>query len=250
MNSLGFIPAAYASGERHRQGGITTTGNTHAHRALIAGAWASRSPAKVSRHLQWRLEKCPQPLQEIRWQAPVRLCQRDRKLSARGTHANLVVVADARALMAFLWAIAQEVPMTAEPPHTSRLRERCRLVPASRGTPVLNRLLAETPPRCGATLGGVKRSEPSSLERGRPPTHASQVGPNPRRSTGSPVVASWLRLFRWPRTPRGHPDEENRERILTTLLTSEVISTLCFRCGEQPQRRRSVGCSPPLASGG
>jgi hypothetical protein len=66
----------------------------------------------VSRHLQLRLEKLPKPLQDISWKAQVRLCQRYRKLCARGTHANQVVVAMARELIAFMWAIVREVPLT------------------------------------------------------------------------------------------------------------------------------------------
>ena len=50
-HSLGFTPSADSTGERRQQGGITTTGNSHARRALVAGAWASRFPAKVSRPL-------------------------------------------------------------------------------------------------------------------------------------------------------------------------------------------------------
>jgi transposase len=111
MSSLGFTPSAYSSGERRRQGGLTKAGNTHARRALIEGAWASRYPATVSRHLQLRLEKVPKPIQDIRWKAPVRLCKRYRQLSARGKNANQVVVAIARELRAFMWAIAQEVAL-------------------------------------------------------------------------------------------------------------------------------------------
>ncbi len=113
MSYLGLIPSEYSSGERRRQGGITKAGNTHARRALIEGAWAYRYPAKVSRHLQVRLEKLPKPLQDISWKAQVRLCKRDRKLSARGKHPNQVVVAIARELIAFMWAIAREVPVAA-----------------------------------------------------------------------------------------------------------------------------------------
>ena len=88
-------------------------GNTHARRALVEGAWAYRYPAKVSRHLQLRLEKLPKPIQDISWKAQVRLCKRYRQLSARGKNANQVVVAIARELAAFMWAIAQQVPVTA-----------------------------------------------------------------------------------------------------------------------------------------
>jgi transposase len=113
MSYLGLIPSEYSSGDRRRQGGITKAGNTHARRALIEGAWAYRYPAKVSRHLQLRLEALPKPIQDISWKAQVRLCKRYRKLSARGKHANQVVVAIARELIAFMWAIAREVPVTA-----------------------------------------------------------------------------------------------------------------------------------------
>jgi transposase len=112
MRYLGLPPAESSSGARRRQGSITKTGNTQARHALVEGAWAYRYPAKVSRHLQLRLEKLPKAVQDISWKAQVRLCKRYRKLSARGKHANQVVVAIARELIAFLWAIAKEVPVT------------------------------------------------------------------------------------------------------------------------------------------
>jgi len=111
MSSLGLTPSEYSSGERRRQGGITKAGNTHARRALVEGAWAYRYPAKVSRHLQLRLEKLPAEAQAIGWKAQVRLCKRYRQLIARGKHANQVVVAIAREMAAFAWAIARTVPL-------------------------------------------------------------------------------------------------------------------------------------------
>jgi transposase len=124
MSDLGLTPAAYSSGERRRQGAITKAGHSHARRALIEGAWASRYPANVSRHLQWRLEKVPQTLQDISWKAQVRLCKRCRPLRARGTHANQGVVALARELIAFMWAMARPRSVTPE--------SRVRMIPESR----------------------------------------------------------------------------------------------------------------------
>jgi transposase len=112
MKFLGLIPSEYSTGERRRQGSITKAGNTHARRALVEGAWAYRYPAKVSRHLQLRLEQQPKVIQDISWKAQVRLCKRYRKLLARGQHANQVVVAIARELVGFMWAIAKQVPVT------------------------------------------------------------------------------------------------------------------------------------------
>ena len=111
MKYLGLIPSEYSSGERRRQGSITKAGNTHARRALVEGAWAYRYPAKVSRHIQLRLEQQPKPIQDISWKAQVRLCKRYRRLIARGKHANQVVVAIARELAGFIWAIAKQVPV-------------------------------------------------------------------------------------------------------------------------------------------
>jgi transposase len=112
MKFLGLIPSEYSTGERHRQGSITKAGNSHARRVLVEGAWAYRYPAKVSRHVQLRLEQQPKAIQDISWKAQVRLCKRYRRLMARGKHANQVVVAIARELIGFMWAIAKQVPVT------------------------------------------------------------------------------------------------------------------------------------------
>ena len=112
MKFLGLIPSEYSSGERRRQGSITKAGNTHARRVLVESAWAYRYPAKVSRHLQLRLETQPKTIQDISWKAQLRLCTRYRRLMARGKHANQVVVAIARELVGFMWAIAKQVPVT------------------------------------------------------------------------------------------------------------------------------------------
>jgi len=106
-----LIPSEYSSGGHSRQGGITKTGNGRARRALIEAAWAYRYPAKVSPSIQQRLESLPQPIQDIGWKAQLRLCKRFRRLTSRGKHANIAVTAVAREILAFMWAIAKEVPL-------------------------------------------------------------------------------------------------------------------------------------------
>ena len=110
MHYLGLTPSEYSSGGRRQQGSLTTTGHTHARRALVAGAGAYRYPATVSRPLQLRLEQLPQAMPAISWKAQVRLCKRYRQLLAKGKNANQVVVAIARELVGFMWAIAKQVP--------------------------------------------------------------------------------------------------------------------------------------------
>jgi transposase len=56
---VGLIPSEYSSGSSRRQGGITKAGNGRARRALIEAAWAYRHPAKVSAHIQTRIDQLP-----------------------------------------------------------------------------------------------------------------------------------------------------------------------------------------------
>jgi transposase len=110
---LGLAPSEYSSGEKRRMGGITKTGNGHARRALVEGAWSYRYPAKVSRQIQERQESLPRSIQDIAWKAQVRLCKRYRRLTSRGKNVNVAVTAIARELAAFMWAIAREVKRSA-----------------------------------------------------------------------------------------------------------------------------------------
>jgi transposase len=110
---VGLIPSEYSSGTTRRQGGITKTGNGRARRALIEAAWAYRYNAKVSEHIHKRIETLPKPIQAIGWKAQLRLCKRFRRLTSRGKHPNIAVTAIARELLAFMWAIAKEVPLKA-----------------------------------------------------------------------------------------------------------------------------------------
>jgi transposase len=109
LSYLGLVPSEHPSGERRRQGAIPKTGNAPARRALIEGAWAYRSPAKVSRPLQLRLEKVPTAIQDLSGKAQVRLCTRSRRVVARGKNVTQVVGASARELAAFVGASARTV---------------------------------------------------------------------------------------------------------------------------------------------
>lgn len=111
MCYLGLTPSEYSSGNRRKLGGITKAGNSHVRRVLVEGAWSYRFPAKVSAHLQKRIENAPKAAQEIAWKAQVRLCKRYRRLQARGLHPNKAVVSIAREMAAFMWDIARNVPV-------------------------------------------------------------------------------------------------------------------------------------------
>jgi Transposase IS116/IS110/IS902 family len=220
---LGLIPAASASGARRPQGPRTHAGHIQARRALVEGAWASRSRAQGRRHWPLRLAQPPQLIQDLRGHAHVRLGQRSRPLGARGTQAPLVPVAMARELAGGLWAMAHQLPGAASGARTERA--------CPRNAAGVRRASEETQPRCGGTLGSVQRLREgyACRERGRHPTEARKVGTNPRRAAGATVVAAWLRLCRG--TQAQHTTC-GPEKSCSPLLTLEVIATLGFRRGE------------------
>ena len=98
--------------EQARGGAITKTGNTHARRALVEGAWAYRMKARIGRHKVDRIEALPKIVRDIGWKAQVRLCARYRRLSARSKTANVVNVAIAREMVGFIWSIACTIQST------------------------------------------------------------------------------------------------------------------------------------------
>ena len=109
MAYLGLVPTENSSGERRRQGAITKSGNRFARRALIEAAWAYQHPARVTPIIARRQTGLPKAARDIAWKAQLRLCARFRKLCARRLNKNKVVVAIARELSGFVWAIAREV---------------------------------------------------------------------------------------------------------------------------------------------
>ncbi len=109
MGYLGLVPSEHSSGPKRRLGAITKTGNGHARRILVEAAWNYRYPARISRVLQVRQEGQPAAVRDIAWRAQLRLCDRYRRLSARGVQHNKVCVAIARELLGFVWDIGQQV---------------------------------------------------------------------------------------------------------------------------------------------
>jgi transposase len=109
MGYLGLTPSEDSSGPRRRQGGITKAGNSSARRALVEAAHAYAHPARVSWVIARRHAGLAKPVTDLAWKAQLRLCARFRRLAARRLPRNKVVVAIARELSGFVWAIAREV---------------------------------------------------------------------------------------------------------------------------------------------
>jgi transposase len=118
MAYLGLVPCEDSSGPRRRQGAITKAGNAPARRMLVEVAHLYRYPARVSPVIARRQALLPKPVTDIAWAAQMRLCARFRRLAARRVPHNKIVVAVARELCGFVWAIAREVtPAPSQPVH-------------------------------------------------------------------------------------------------------------------------------------
>jgi transposase len=115
MAFLGLVPSERSTGESRRQGGITKTGNSSARKVLVEAAWTYRHSAGLGVDHQRRQKDLPEPVRDIAWKAQTRLCARFRRLLTKGKRNTVVVVAIAREIAAFLWAIAQVVEPRSAP---------------------------------------------------------------------------------------------------------------------------------------
>jgi transposase len=113
MAYLGLIPSEHSTGDTIKKGGITKTGNTHVRKALIESAQAYRLPARKSKTIRKRQKAMPDDVVAISWRAQLRLCNRYRRLVARGKRHNVAITATARELVGFIWDVARSTPVAA-----------------------------------------------------------------------------------------------------------------------------------------
>jgi transposase len=104
MGYLGMVPSERSTGDSHRRGGITKTGNGHARRVLIEAVWHCRHRPAVSAKLRKRRAGQPGWVIGIADRAQARLHRRYWHLVLRGKPSNKAATAVARELVGFIWA--------------------------------------------------------------------------------------------------------------------------------------------------
>jgi transposase len=112
MAYVGLVPSEHSSGQKRRQGAITKAGNSAARRMLVEVAWHYRHSPRVSTTIAARHEGVPKAVTDIAWKAQLRLNSKFKRLLARRMVKNKAVVAVARELAGFVWAIGQEVQIS------------------------------------------------------------------------------------------------------------------------------------------
>jgi transposase len=109
MAYVGLVPGEDSSGPKRRQGSITKAGNSAARRMLVEVAWHYQHAARVSPIIATRQDQLPKAVTDIAWAAQLRLHAKFKRLLARRVVKNKAVVAVARELAGFVWAIGREV---------------------------------------------------------------------------------------------------------------------------------------------
>jgi transposase len=107
MAYLGLVPSERSSGGKQRRGSITKTGNAHARRIFVEASWHYRHAPARSKVMKARWEGQPQPVVEHAFKAQERLHRRYFRLTSRGKPSQVAVVAVARELCGFVWAVAR-----------------------------------------------------------------------------------------------------------------------------------------------
>jgi transposase len=114
MAYLGLVPGEDSSGEKHRRGRITRTGNALVRRLLVEVAWHYQHRPGIGGALARRRKGQPARVIAIADKAQQRLCRRFRKLAAEHKPAPKIAVAIARELAGFVWAALRSVPVPAQ----------------------------------------------------------------------------------------------------------------------------------------
>jgi transposase len=111
MGFVGVVPSERSSGEQRRQGSITKVGNAHVRRLLVESAWHARRRPSVGYQLARRQRGQDPLVLERAWRCQQRLYSRWQRMAGRGKPQQKIVVACARELAGFVWAIATDQPL-------------------------------------------------------------------------------------------------------------------------------------------
>jgi transposase len=108
MSFTGLVPSECSSGAGVRRGAITKAGNGHLRWLLVEAAWAYRHKPRIGQDLRARSEHVSPRVCDIAWKAQVRLHRLYWRLVCTSKPSPKALVAVARELAGFIWAIAQE----------------------------------------------------------------------------------------------------------------------------------------------
>jgi transposase len=107
MAYLGLVPSEASTGDTIKRGSITKAGNRRARRMLLECSWSYQHPPRVGSAKQPKVDAAPPAVREIAWKAQCRLYRRYRALVRKNKLKTVAIVAVARELAGFIWAVAR-----------------------------------------------------------------------------------------------------------------------------------------------
>lgn len=118
MAYLGLVPSEHSSGQRHHRGPITKAGNSRCRHVLVQAAWHYRNRPGVGSRLKERQRGQSAEVVAHSWKTQHHLHKLFHRIAAKKS-SRIAVVAVARELVGFLWAVmqdleAQQIPSMSE----------------------------------------------------------------------------------------------------------------------------------------
>jgi transposase len=109
MSAVGLVPSESSTGDKTRRLGITKTGNAHVRHIAVQAAWQYQRRMTTGAKIKARRKDQLPEVVSIAEKCDARLHRRFNRLTSRHKKSTIAVVAIARELIGFIWAIGQIV---------------------------------------------------------------------------------------------------------------------------------------------
>jgi transposase len=110
MAYVGLTPSEDSTGDNKKQGPITKAGNSRCRKILVEAAWHYARSSRISKRFAESMVNLPPEIAEIVLKAHKRLCKKYQSLRLK-KKPQVAVVAVARELVGFVWAIATKLQL-------------------------------------------------------------------------------------------------------------------------------------------
>jgi transposase len=107
MAAVGVVPSEYSTGNKTNRFAITKTGNAHVRRIVVEAAWHYQRRPSPGRTVKARRKDQPKEIVAIAEKCEKRLNTKFHRMTSRNKKSTVAVVAVARELLGFIWAIGQ-----------------------------------------------------------------------------------------------------------------------------------------------
>lgn len=107
MAAIGLVPSEYSTGDKTSRYSITKTGNAHVRHIVVEAAWQYQRRAVAGKTITARRKDQPPELVRIAEKCDARLRRKFTRMTSRSKLSTVAVVAVARELVGFIWALGQ-----------------------------------------------------------------------------------------------------------------------------------------------